>query len=123
LTASYSVRGYAAHAPNERNDLGVISPTAAISSFPYTPKESMAATKHWYSNDSLRTMILGKFGYYDAFSESYNWYKPWYLSIDQGPEVAMIENYRSGLLWKLFMSCPEVQAGLRKLGFESPHLK
>jgi hypothetical protein len=123
LTASYSVRGYAAHAPNERNDLGVISPTAAISSFPYTPKESMAAIRHWYINDSIRTMILGKFGYYDAFSESYNWYKPWYLSIDQGPEVAMIENYRSGLLWKLFMSCPEVQAGLRKLGFESPHLK
>jgi hypothetical protein len=123
LTASYSVRGYAAHAPNERNDLGVISPTAAISSFPYTPKESMAAIKHWYINDTLRTMILGKFGYYDAFSESNNWYKPWYLSIDQGPEVAMIENYRSGLLWKLFMSCPEVQAGLRKLGFESPHLK
>jgi hypothetical protein len=123
LTASYSVRGYAAHAPSERNDLGVISPTAAISSFPYTPKESMAAIKYWYTNDSLRTRILGKYGYYDAFSENDNWYKPWYLSIDQGPEVAMIENYRSGLLWKLFMSCPEVQAGLRKLGFESPHLR
>jgi hypothetical protein len=123
LTASYSVKGYAAHAPSERNDLGVISPTAAISSFPYTPKESMAAIKYWYTNDSLRTRILGKYGYYDAFSENYNWYKPWYLSIDQGPEVVMIENYRSGLLWKLFMSCPEVQAGLRKLGFESPHLK
>jgi hypothetical protein len=123
LTASYSVRGYAAHAPSERNDLGVISPTAAISSFPYTPKESMAAIKYWYTNDSLRTRILGKYGYYDAFSEHDNWYKPWYLSIDQGPEVVMIENYRSGLLWKLFMSCPEVQAGLRKLGFESPHLR
>lgn len=123
LTASYSVRGYAAHAPDERNDLGVISPTAAISSFPYTPKESMAAIKHWYTSDSLRPKILGSYGFYDAFSESANWYKPWYLSIDQGPEVAMIENYRSGLLWKLFMSCPEVQSGLKKLGFTSPWIK
>jgi len=123
LTASYSVRGYAAHAPDERNDLGVISPTAAISSFPYTPGESMAAIKHWYTSDSLRPKILGSYGFYDAFSESANWYKPWYLSIDQGPEVAMIENYRSGLLWKLFMSCPEVQSGLKKLGFTSPWIK
>jgi hypothetical protein len=123
LTASYSVREYAAHAPDERNDLGVISPTAAISSFPYTPKESMAAIKHWYTSDSLRPKILGSYGFYDAFSESANWYKPWYLSIDQGPEVAMIENYRSGLLWKLFMSCPEVQSGLKKLGFTSPWIK
>jgi hypothetical protein len=123
LTASYSVREYAAHAPDERNDLGVISPTAAISSFPYTPKESMAAIKHWYTSDSLRPKILGSYGFYDAFSETANWYKPWYLSIDQGPEVAMIENYRSGLLWKLFMSCPEVQSGLKKLGFTSPWIK
>jgi hypothetical protein len=123
LTASYSVKGYDAHAPNDRNDLGVISPTAAISSIVYTPNESMAAIKHWYTDDSLRKIILGKYGYYDAFSETYNWCLPRYLSIDQGPEVAMIENYRSGLLWKLFMSCPEVQSGLKKLGFQSPWLK
>ncbi len=40
-----------------------------------------------------------------------------YLAIDQGPEAVMIENYRSGLLWALFGSCPEIQAGLDKLGF------
>lgn len=123
LTAGYSVKFYAAHAPNEESDLGVISPTAAISSFPYTPKESMAAIKHWYTDDSLRKIILGKYGYYDGFSETENWCKPWYLSIDQGPQVVMIENYRSGFLWRLFMSCPEVQDGLKKLGFESPYLK
>lgn len=123
LTASYSVKFYAAHAPNDENDQGVISPTAAISSMPYTPKQSMAAIRHWYTNDSLRKMILGKYGYYDAFSEDAKWVKPWYLSIDKGPEVVMIENYRSGLLWKLFMSCPEIQSGLKKLGFESPYIK
>lgn len=121
LTASYSVRGYAAHAPDERNDVGVISPTAAISSFPYTPNESMAAVRYWY--DSLRTKLWGKYGFYDAFSETADWYPVKYLAIDQGPQVAMIENYRSALLWRLFMSCPEVQAGLKKLGFKSPWIK
>jgi hypothetical protein len=46
-----------------------------------------------------------------------------YLAIDQGPIVVMMENYRSGLLWNLFMSCPEIKEGLKKLGFESPWLK
>jgi hypothetical protein len=121
LTASYSVVGYAAHAPDEKNDLGVISPTAAISAIPYTPRQSMAAIRFWY--DKLRDKIWGKYGFYDAFSETAEWYPPRYLAIDQGPEVAMIENYRTGLLWRLFMSCPEVQAGLKKLGFQSPWIK
>jgi hypothetical protein len=121
LTASYSVRGYAGHAPDERNDLGVISPTAAISAIVYTPRESMNAIRFWY--DSLKKRIWGKYGFYDAFSEKAGWYPPRYLAIDQGPVPVMIENYRSGLLWKLFMSCPEVKNGLKKLGFESPWLK
>ncbi|HTR28322.1 MAG TPA: glucoamylase family protein [Puia sp.] len=121
LTASYSVGYYAAHAPDMRHDLGVISPTAAISAIPYTPAKSMAAIRYWY--DSLRARIWGKYGFYDAFSQKDAWYPPRYLAIDQGPEVAMIENYRDGLLWGLFMSCPEVHAGLKKLGFESPWIK
>lgn len=121
LTASYSTEFYYAHAPNMQNDLGVITPTAALSSFPYTPMQSMAAMKHWYAN--LKDKIWGPFGFYDAFSEQRNWYAPKYLAIDQGPIVVMMENYRTGLLWKLFMSCPEIQMGLKKLGFESPYLK
>jgi hypothetical protein len=112
LTASYSIRGYAAHSPGE--DLGVISPTAALSSFPYTPEESMKAMRHFYS---LKDKLLGEYGFYDAFSEHFDWYTPRYLAIDQGPMVVMMENHRSGLFWKLFMSAPEVQAGLKKLGF------
>lgn len=121
LTASYSTEFYYAHAPNMENDLGVITPTAALSSFPYTPTQSMAAMKHWYAN--LKDKIWGPFGFYDAFSEQKNWYAPKYLAIDQGPIVVMMENYRTGLLWKLFMSCPEIQMGLKKLGFESPYFK
>lgn len=113
LTASYSIKGYAAHSPNE--DLGVISPTAAISSIVYTPKESIQVIRHLY--EDLGEKVFGVYGFYDAFSEQENWYLPRYLAIDQGPEVVMIENYRSGLLWKLFMSCPEVAVAKDKLGF------
>ena len=72
LTASYSMDGYAAHSPGEKNDLGVISPTAALSSFPYTPEQSMGALKHFYY--ILGNKIWGKYGFYDAFSEQNNWY-------------------------------------------------
>jgi len=115
LTSSYSVKWYAGHAPHEESDLGVIAPTAAISSIPYTPEKSIVAMKNWYNN--MKEKLWGPYGFYDAFSETDNWYPQKYLAIDQGPEVVMIENYRSGLLWKLFMSCPEVQQGLKKLGF------
>lgn len=121
LTASYSMNGYSAHAPGDKNDLGVISPTAALSSFPYTPEYSMQALKHFYYD--LGPFIWGKYGFYDAFSEQYNWYPKRYLAIDQGPIVVMIENYRSGMIWKLFMACPEIQAGLKKLGFTYTHIK
>ncbi|RXG18277.1 hypothetical protein DSM03_101959 [Leeuwenhoekiella aestuarii] len=118
LTSSYSINGYAGHRPG--NDLGVISPTAALSSMPYTPKESKAFLRHMYTDlDSL----VGKYGPYDAFSLQEDWYLPRYLAIDQGPIPVMIENYRSGLLWDLFMKNEEVLNGLRKLGFESPYLK
>ena len=118
LTASDSYVGYAAHSPTE--DLGVISPTAALSSFPYTPQYSMQALRHFYVD--LGDKIWGEYGFTDAFSESKNWYANSDLAIDEGPIIVMIENYRSGLLWKLFMNVPEVQNGLKKLGFTSPVL-
>jgi hypothetical protein len=120
LTSSYSMSGYSGHAPTVKRDLGVISPTAALSSFPYTPTESMAAMKNWYLNKKEK--LFGVYGFYDAFSETADWYPTRYLAIDQGPIVVMMENYRTGLLWNLFMSCPEIKTGLKKLGFQSPHL-
>lgn len=112
LTASYSTNGYAAHCPGQ--DLGVITPTAALSSFPYTPTESMVALKGFYARGES---IWGEYGFYDAFSPVSGWTLPRYLAIDQCTIAPMIENYRTGLLWRLFMSCPEVQQGLQKLGF------
>jgi hypothetical protein len=114
LTASDTYNGYAAHSPTE--DLGTISPTAALSAFPYTPEYSMQALKHFYFN--LGDKIWSEYGFVDAFNETKNWYAKSHLAIDQGPIVVMMENYRSGLLWKLFMEIPEVQNGLKRLGFE-----
>lgn len=113
LTSSYSMKGYAGHRPD--NDIGVISPTAALSSFPYTPKESMNFLRFLYTTEA--DSLVGEYGPYDAFSFENDWYLPRYLAIDQGPIPIMIENYRSGLIWDLFMSAPEVQNGLTKLGF------
>jgi len=118
LTASDDPAGYVAHAPD--NDTGVISPTAALSSFPYAPEQAMRALRYFY--ESLGDRIWGRFGFVDAFSETEGWLAETYLAIDQGPIVIMIENYRTGLLWNLFMADPDVQAGLKRLGFESPHL-
>lgn len=118
LTASDSWQGYAAHSPTE--DLGVISPTAALSAFPYTPEYSMKALRHFY--DDLGDKIWSEYGFVDGFSEEHNWYAKSHLAIDQGPIICMIENYRSGLLWKLFMSSPDVKNGLNKLGIESTAL-
>lgn len=123
LTASYTRNadgsiGYSAHKPN--NDLGVISPTAAISSMAYTPVESMKALHYFYKN---KDKLLGPAGFYDAFSPAYDyWVAEAYLAIDQGPIIVMIENHRTGLLWDLFMQAPEIQSGLTSLGFTSPYI-
>jgi len=114
LTASDTYNGYDAHSPT--NDHGTITPTAALSAFPFTPEYSMKALRHFY--DDLGDKIWGKYGFVDAFNETKGWYAKSYLAIDEGPIIVMIENYRSGLLWKLFMSAPEIQNGLNKLGFE-----
>lgn len=113
LTASDNHQGYSAHSPT--NDLGVITPTAAVSSLPYTPEQSMNAIRHFYYK--LGDRLWGPYGFYDAFNPTKNWYADSYLAIDQGPIICMIENHRTGLLWDLFMSAPEIQDGLNKLGF------
>ncbi len=110
--------GYMAHEPSKDN--GVVSPTAALSSFPYTPEESMKALKFYYY--VLGDKLFKEYGFVDAFSLDEPWFANTFLAIDQGPIIIMIENHRSGLLWDLFMSAPEVKAGLTKLGFESPKL-
>ena len=118
LTASDIPNGYTASSPT--NDVGVIAPTAAISSMPYTPTESMQALKFFYYK--LGDKLWSQYGFYDAFSLHNPWFSNSYLAIDEGPIIVMIENYRTGLLWNLFTSCPEVKAGMLSLGFSAPYL-
>lgn len=120
LTASYTrnsdgTTGYTAHQPN--NDKGVITPTAALSSFPYKPDAAMRFLRYLY--DEKKSQYVGIAGPYDAFSPQYNWVTQRYLAIDQGTIAPMIENHRTGLLWNLFMQAPEIQSGLQSLGFSS----
>lgn len=113
LTASDISNGYTASSPN--NDGGTIAPTAALASFPYTPDESMRALHFFYY--TLGDKLFGEYGFKDAFNLNQRWFASSYLAIDQGPIVVMIENYRTGLLWNLFMQNPNVTTGLAKLGF------
>jgi hypothetical protein len=113
LTASDNQVGYAAHSPT--NDLGVVTPTAALSAMPYTPEASMEALKFYYY--SLGDRLWGEYGFYDAFNLTDDWFADSYLAIDQGPIIIMIENHRSGLLWNQFMKNEQVKVGLDKLGF------
>ena len=120
LTASDDPDGYLAHEPNSSRDNGTITPTAALSSFPYTPDESMLALKHFYRELGAKTW--GWMGFIDAFNQQRDWYASSTLAIDQGPIIIMIENHRSQLLWDLFMSNPEIQPMLNAIGFhDSPN--
>ena len=118
VTASDGDTGYSAHSPT--NDKGVIAPTAALSAFPYTPEESMEALHFFYYK--IGDKLWKDYGFIDAFNLTADWYDTQYIAIDQGPIICMIENYRTSLLWNLFMSIPEIQQGLKKLGFQSPCL-
>jgi hypothetical protein len=111
--------GYKSHEPY--TDFGVIAPTAAISSMPYTPDNSLKALKFFYY--LLGDKIWHEYGFTDAFNLSVPWFSNEFLAIDQGPIIIMIENYRSQLVWNLFTELPEIKRGLKKLGFNSPHLK
>ncbi len=113
LTASDGPYGYAAHAPDTADDLGTITPTGALASFPYTPEASMAALKHYYRD--LGDRLWDIYGPRDAFNPSQNWISPIYMGLNQAPIIVMIENYRTGLVWKNFMSSPEIGEMLRKL--------
>lgn len=113
LTASDGPYNYAADEPVLKQDKGKIAPTGAISSFPYTPAESMKALKNYYNN--YGQFLWGEYGFKDAFNLSENWCSSLYMGLNQAPMVVMIENYRTGLIWKLFMSNPEIKEGLKKI--------
>ena len=115
LTASDGPWGYVPHAPDPNNDTGTMTPSGALASFPYIPDASMAALKHFYRD--LGDRLWGIYGPRDAFNLDHDWFAPIYMGLNQAPITVMIENYRTGLLWKLFMSNPEISPMLKRIGF------
>jgi hypothetical protein len=113
LTASDGPSGYVPHAPDNASDQGTLTPTGALASFPYTPEASMAAFKHYYRD--LGSQLWDIYGPRDAYNPGQNWISPIYMGLNQAPITVMIENYRTGLVWKNFMSNPEIGAMLQKL--------
>lgn len=121
LTASDGPRRYSANEPVARMDEGKMTPTGALASFPYTPEESMAALKNYYRH--YGSFLWGEYGFRDAFNLTDNWCSEIFMGLNQGPIVVMIENHRSGLLWKLFMANPDIQKALRKIEAEKVRQK
>ncbi|MBZ5683318.1 MAG: hypothetical protein LAO24_24815 [Acidobacteriia bacterium] len=113
LTASDGPEGYVPHAPDDNSDRGTLTPTGALASFPYTPEASMAAFKHYYRD--LGAQLWDIYGPRDAFDSGHDWVSPIYMGLNQAPIVVMVENYRTGLVWKSFMSNPEITEMLRRL--------
>ena len=115
LTASDGPWGYEAHEPAPHVDTGTLTPTGALASFPYTPDASLAALKHFYRD--LGDRLWGEYGFRDAINLDEHWVSPIFMGLNQAPIVVMIENYRTGLIWRLFMANPEIGAALDKIGF------
>lgn len=116
LTASDGPDGYMPHEPTRHMDDGTMTFTGALSSFPYTPEASMRMLKHIYRDFGDR--VWGVYGPRDAINLTQDWVSPIYMGLNQAPITVMIENYRTGLIWKLFMSNPEIQPMLQKTGFK-----
>jgi hypothetical protein len=121
LTASDGPEGYNPSAPNEGDDRGIMTPTGALSSFPYSPEASMAALRHFYRDEG--SWLWGIYGPRDAFDAHKDWISPIYMGLNQAPIAVMIENYRTGLIWKWFMSNPEIAPMLAKAGLQMHKLK
>lgn len=117
LTASDDHTGYVPHDPTETYDNGTLTPTGALSAFPYTPQESMQALKHFYHQRGAQLWDI--YGFRDAINPTVGFISTIFMGLNQAPIVVMIENYRTGLLWRLFMSNPEVQVMLDKIGFHA----
>jgi exo beta-1,2-glucooligosaccharide sophorohydrolase (non-reducing end) len=114
LTAVDGPDGYREYKPFTDDD-GTMAPTGAISAFVYTPQQSMLALKHFYRD--LGAQLWGIYGFRDAFNLQENWYSGITMGLNQAPMAVMIENHRTGVVWRSFMANPEIQPMLTNIGF------
>ncbi|HSJ66056.1 MAG TPA: glucoamylase family protein, partial [Anditalea sp.] len=113
LTASDGPHRYSPNEAAAHADEGKMTPTGALASIPYTPEESMAALKNYYFN--YGHFLWGEYGFRDAFNLDLNWCSELYMGLNQAPIVVMIENYRTGLIWNLFMENEDFQKALTQI--------
>lgn len=113
ITAVDGPEGYEPYEPTQSLDDGTIAPTGAVSAIVYTPRGSMAAIRHFYRE--LGARVWGIYGFADAFNEGEEWYSVITMGLNQAPQIVMIENYRTGLIWKLFLSNAEIAPTLEKV--------
>jgi hypothetical protein len=116
ITAVDGPGGYVPYEPNPVLDDGTLAPTGALSSMPYLPDASMRALKQFYRDDGAE--LWGPFGFRDAFNQQQDWVANINMGLNQAPMVVMIENYRTGLIWKMFMKNPEIKPALERIGFK-----
>lgn len=118
LTACEGPGGYRAYGapPGYANYDGTVAPTAAAGSIVFTPKESIELLRKIYQE--LADKLWGKYGFSDSFNLDKNWFSQYVLAIDQGPILLMIENYRTGLIWKYFMKNKYIRKALKLTGFK-----
>ena len=127
---TYAARGVGLN-PAHNYDDGTIAPTAALASLPFAPEIVIPAVQEMHKQYGQH--IYGRYGFLDAFNMSFRydnvkllhgrrvpgfgWVDTDYLGIDQGPIFAMIENYRSELVWSVMRSNPYLRRGLQRAGF------
>lgn len=92
---------------------GTVSPSAAIGSIVFTPKESLSALRHYVAIPRL----MGRYGLYDSYNEDQDFFAERYVSIDKGIGMLMLSNYDRELVWKHFNALPLLKEGLSRLGF------
>lgn len=126
-------RGYSARGADvdRVSDDGTIAPTAAISSIAFTPQLALPAVQEMYRR--YGRWLYSDYGFLDAFNPTFalntrlrsgrvvpgqGWFDNEYLGIDQGPILLMIENYRSGFVWKVMRGNPHIRRGLERAGFK-----
>jgi hypothetical protein len=111
----YAGRGASGPDDNLHED-GTITPEAPGGSIPFAPEVCIPALKNMYDKYGNKG-LWGIYGLKDAFNLTAGWFDTDYLGLDEGPIVIMIENYRTGLIWKYAMKDPVIKKGLDKLGF------
>ncbi|MDD5218902.1 MAG: glucoamylase family protein, partial [Candidatus Omnitrophica bacterium] len=118
LTASDGPFGYRAYGapPGWAIHDGTVAPTASGGSIVFAPQECIACLRHFY--EDLGDKLWGLYGFSDAFNLDRGWFAQEVIGIDQGAMLLMIENYRSGLIWKKMKKNPYLRKAMRKVGFK-----